>query len=121
MDRDVTVWYDREGDSLEMLFEQKEATFERPSGPGGACDRRLHPQRESESARVPRFGDAARRSTVASHCVPSSRSDPPMIDWNWIWGAWRSGVPSSAWSERPRSEDEQRHPVHVFRRPGTHH
>lgn len=30
MDRDVTVWYDREGDSLEMLFEQKEATFERP-------------------------------------------------------------------------------------------
>jgi len=24
MDKDVTVWYDREGDYLEVLFEQKE-------------------------------------------------------------------------------------------------
>ena len=27
MDRDVTVWYDREGDYLEVLFEQKEGYF----------------------------------------------------------------------------------------------
>ncbi len=27
MDRDVAVWYDREGDYLEVLFEQKEGYF----------------------------------------------------------------------------------------------
>jgi len=27
MDRDVTVWYDREGDYLEVLFEQKGGYF----------------------------------------------------------------------------------------------
>jgi uncharacterized protein YuzE len=27
MDKDVTVWYDREGDFLEVLFEQKEGYF----------------------------------------------------------------------------------------------
>ena len=27
MDKDVTVWYDREGDYLEVLFEKKEGYF----------------------------------------------------------------------------------------------
>lgn len=27
MGKDVTVWYDREGDYLEVLFEQKEGSF----------------------------------------------------------------------------------------------
>ena len=27
MDRDVTVWYDREGDYLEVLFNRKEGYF----------------------------------------------------------------------------------------------
>ncbi len=29
MGRDVIVWYDREGDYLEVLFEQKEGTSEK--------------------------------------------------------------------------------------------